>query len=85
MFTPIFFQALLAFLYFGKHHCLPIEKDDKKSEKEIEQVLDTNIESLGLLLNSISSSSNFTTGDPELDSLFQDDLIPELYSVLDGL
>ncbi|CAD6609461.1 SX2_G0043560.mRNA.1.CDS.1 [Saccharomyces cerevisiae] len=54
------------------------------SSNTVYQILDNNIESLGLLLNSMSLSSNFTTGDPELDSLFQDDLIPELYSVLDG-
>ncbi|AJU88507.1 AHL_G0008790.mRNA.1.CDS.1 [Saccharomyces cerevisiae] len=85
MSIPIIFQILLIFPYFGKYYCLPIEEDDDKSGKEIEQILDSNIESLGLLLNTITLSSNFTTGDPELDSLFQDDLIPELYSVLDDL
>lgn len=85
MFIPIIFQTLLIFLYFGEYCCLPIEEDDDKTGKEIEQILDSNIESLGLLLNTISLSSNFTTGDLELDSLLQDDLIPELYSVLDGL
>lgn len=85
MHVPIILQTFLIFLYIGKCHCLPIEEEQNKSGKEIEQALDTNIDSLGLLLHSISLSSNLTTGDPELDSLFQDDLIPELYSVLDGL
>ena len=84
MFLPIIFHTILTLLNFGKYYCLPIQEDDDKSGKEIEQILDNNIESLGLLLNSMSLSSNFTTGDPELDSLFQDDLIPELYSVLNG-
>ncbi|EJS44338.1 YDL007C-A [Saccharomyces arboricola H-6] len=84
MYTSIFFQTLLFFLYIGKNHCLPIEDEEAKSEKEIEHVFDNNIDSLGLLLNSISLSSNLTTGDSELDSLFRDELIPELYSVLDS-
>ncbi|CAI4058417.1 hypothetical protein N7582_001102 [Saccharomyces uvarum] len=85
MHIPIIFQTLLVISYIGKYHCSPIEDKENKSEEEIEQVLDNNIDSLGLLLHSISLSSNLTTGDPELDALFQDDLIPELYSVLDGL
>ncbi|KOH00341.1 uncharacterized protein DI49_1045 [Saccharomyces eubayanus] len=85
MHVPIIFQTLLIIPYIGKYYCSPIEDKESKSEEEIQHALDNNIDSLGLLLHSISVSSNLTTGDPELDALFQDDLIPELYSILEGL
>lgn len=84
MHAHLFYQTLFLFLNIDKCFCFPIESKESKSGDKIGQSLDNDLVSLKLLLQAVSMYSNLTTGDPELDALFRDELIPELYSLLDG-